>query len=190
MLYYDLKDTRYDRVFFNRKNNNYMTKKTHKLTAIIGLAVVFQFSFPQYSHAYGLNYADLARANSILMVQNSPQSILIAKNRDIQSGLLVAPEREPSRKMTVSATAYTSTVEECDSDPFTTANGSQVYDGVIAANFLPFKTKVRIPKLYGNKVFVVEDRMNRRYQQRVDIWMADKHEAIEFGLQTVEIEIF
>jgi 3D (Asp-Asp-Asp) domain-containing protein len=85
--------------------------------------------------------------------------------------------------------AYTSRPEETDDTPFITADGSHVADGIIAANFLPFGTKVRIPKLFGDKVFEVHDRMNKRYSYKIDIWMEDYHEAIQFGVRRADIEI-
>lgn len=96
----------------------------------------------------------------------------------------------PLRTQKVAMTAYTSAVEECDADPFTAADGTTTYDGMVAANFLPFGTKVRIPELFGDKVFVVHDRMNARYTYRVDVWMKDKKVARQFGLhKSVKIEI-
>lgn len=89
----------------------------------------------------------------------------------------------------VSATAYSSTVDQCDASPFITASGSHVRDGIIAANFLPFGAKVKIPEIYGDKVFVVEDRMNQRYQSRIDVWMTSRGEALKFGVRTVKIEV-
>ena len=93
------------------------------------------------------------------------------------------------RTMVVPTTAYTSDVAETDSSPFTTADGSQVRDGIIAANFLPHGTRVRIPDYFGNKVFEVHDRMNKRYQTRVDIWMLNKSDAYAWGVRNVKIEI-
>ena len=89
------------------------------------------------------------------------------------------------------ATAYTSDPNETDDTPFITASGAYVYDGVIAANFLPIDTKVRIPELYGDKIFTVEDRMNSRYDNIniIDIWFQNKSEAIRFGKKYIEIEI-
>lgn len=86
-------------------------------------------------------------------------------------------------------TAYTSTPEETDSTPFITASMTEVHDGVIAVNFLPFGTKVMIPKLFGDKVFTVEDRMHWRKENFVDIWMPTKQDAIEFGIHRAEIVI-
>src|SRR3989344_4334376 len=62
----------------------------------------------------------------------------------------------------VTITAYSSRPEETDSTPFIAASGKRVFDGMVAANWLPLGTKVRIPELYGNKIFVVEDRMHAR----------------------------
>lgn len=90
----------------------------------------------------------------------------------------------------VDMTAYNSEVGQTDADPFTAADGTTTYDGMIATNFLPFGTKVRIPELFGDKVFTVHDRMNRRYWHRVDVWMKQKPAAKKFGLhRNVKIEI-
>lgn len=90
---------------------------------------------------------------------------------------------------TVRATGYSSTPDQTDDTPFITASGSTVRDGIVAANFLPFGTKVRIPDVYGDKVFVVEDRMNRRYWMNIDIWFPERGLALQFGSQNVLIEI-
>jgi len=90
----------------------------------------------------------------------------------------------------VYATAYSSTPDQTDGDPFTTASGAHVYDGVLAANFLSFNTKVRIPEVFGDKIFIVEDRMNSRFgDNRIDIWFPDRTSAQEFGIQETTIEI-
>jgi 3D (Asp-Asp-Asp) domain-containing protein len=89
----------------------------------------------------------------------------------------------------VPMTAYTSRPEETDDSPFITADGSHVADGIIAANFLPFGTKVRIPALFGDKVFEVHDRMNQRYSYKVDVWMEKYPDAIQFGVRHADIEI-
>jgi 3D (Asp-Asp-Asp) domain-containing protein len=87
-------------------------------------------------------------------------------------------------------TAYSSTPDQTDDTPFITASGKTVADGIVANNMLPFGTKVRIPELYGDKVFVVQDRMNRRMgDHRFDIWMPDRTSALKFGVKTVVIEV-
>ena len=87
-------------------------------------------------------------------------------------------------------TAYSSTPEETDDTPFITASGKHVADGIVANNLLPLGTKIRIPELYGDKVFVVEDRMNaRKSDYHVDIWFPSKPLAINFGVKSAEIEV-
>lgn len=97
------------------------------------------------------------------------------------------------KTMTVVATAYTSAEEETDNTPCITANGYDLCENnrenVIAANFLKFNTKVRIPDLYGDQIFTVQDRMNARYDKRIDLWKLSKSRAYAFGKRLVKIEV-
>lgn len=94
------------------------------------------------------------------------------------------------KTMVVAATAYSSSPDQTDSTPFITSNGKRVYDGLIAANWLPYNTKIRIPDLYGDKIFTVNDRMNARYATgRLDVWMQTRGEAKQFGIRRIKIEI-
>lgn len=86
-------------------------------------------------------------------------------------------------------TAYSSTIDQTDNSPFITASGSYVRDGVAAANILPFGTKFRLPEIFGDQIFVVEDRMHPRFQNRIDIWFASKEDAKDFGKKWTKVEI-
>ena len=86
-------------------------------------------------------------------------------------------------------TAYSSSVDETDDTPFITASGQHVRDGIVATNFLPFGTKIQIPSVFGDKIFVVEDRMAQRKQGIIDIWMPSKKEALRFGSLKADILI-
>lgn len=101
-------------------------------------------------------------------------------------------QKQPDKVVKAVITAYTSTVDQCDDDPFIAASGKRVYDGMIAANWLPMGTKIKIPALYGDKIFTVDDRMNARYGYgRMDIWLdATKGEARKFGVKRVEVEVY
>lgn len=79
-------------------------------------------------------------------------------------------------------TAYSSTPDQTDDTPFTTASNTMVRDGVIASNFLAFGTKVQIPEIFGDKVFTVEDRMARKHPDKIDIWFLERHSATKFGI--------
>jgi len=150
-----------------------MTKALNYIVFFIGLAV-FTASFavisPQSQAAYG--QAD----KSFIPPENS----LVVKS----------PQKETKKRIKVVITAYSSCPYETDSTPFTTANGSEVKEGIVANNLLPFGTEIRIPELYGNKVFVVEDRMNaRKGYYHVDIWFPTKEQAIKFGSFRTYIEV-
>lgn len=91
----------------------------------------------------------------------------------------------------VTLTAYNSEVAQCDGDPCTTATGFNVCDhgieDTVAANFLPFGTKIQIPELFGDRIFIVRDRTAKKYSDRVDIWMLEKKDALQFGKRRAHI---
>ncbi|MDP3990817.1 MAG: 3D domain-containing protein [Candidatus Nealsonbacteria bacterium] len=100
------------------------------------------------------------------------------------------PYPKVMQTINVVATAYSSTPEQTDEDPFITAAGTFVRDGIIANNYLPFGTKVRIPEIYGDKIFVVEDRMSwKKSNYHIDIWFPSYLEAKEFGAKRTYVEI-
>ena len=107
--------------------------------------------------------------------------------------VIVLPQK--SRPTTIKtirmdSTAYTSRANETDGSPFITADGSVVRDGYVATNVLPIGTKIRIPSVFGDKIFEVRDRMNPRYRYRIDIWMGDLASAKAYGLKrNIEVEV-
>ena len=105
----------------------------------------------------------------------------IKNNTPIQK-VLIGPDY-----MKVVVTAYSSTSDQTDNSPLITASNKHVRDGIIAANFLPFGTVVKFPTLFGNKEFVVEDRM--KSNTKVDIWFADRESALRFGIKRTEMII-
>lgn len=129
---------------------------------------------------------DLDRTNQALALE-----VDAIQNNFRDFGVLPASDlRGPAYTVTVPATAYNSLPGQTDDTPFITASGTTVRHGVLAANFLPIGTRVKIPEIYGDQVFVVEDRMNSRYWKRVDIWMESYDDAIQFGLKNIEIEVY
>ena len=95
-----------------------------------------------------------------------------------------------AKKVKMVITAYSSTPEQTDNTPLTTASGKSVVDGIVANNMLPFGTKIRIPELYDNKIFVVEDRMHQRKgKYHLDIWLPEYLQAKNFGAKITYIEV-
>ncbi len=129
-----------------------------------------------YQTINNISFSKVAPSTQPSVAQTNP--LVVATKAKVQA-----------RTVTVTATAYSSSVDETDDTPFITAKGTYVRDGIIAANFLPFGTAVKIPGMFGDKIFVVEDRMNKRYTDRIDVWMPSKQEAFQFGKRKVLIEI-
>ena len=106
-------------------------------------------------------------------------------------------QKEVKKVIYAELTGYSSTVDQTNSQPFITASGYRVADGIVAANFLEFGTKIRIPEYFGDKVFTVRDRMNSRYNSPkdgsyhgyIDIWFSTRSEAKSFGRVKAEVEI-
>ena len=106
-----------------------------------------------------------------------------------QNTIKAEVKKTETQKIWVTVTAYSSTPEQTDNTPFITAKGTKVRDGIVAANFLDFDTKVKLPEIFGDKVFVVEDRMHPRFSDRIDIWFPDTETAKSFGKRRTIIEI-
>ncbi|MFH0791647.1 MAG: hypothetical protein V1905_00275 [bacterium] len=115
--------------------------------------------------------------------------IIMEDNSLLTTANFVKVDTEPIERFNVVVTGYSSTIEETDDTPFITAANTAVRQGIVAANFLSFGTKIRIPEVYGDMVFVVEDRMNVRNRRNVDIWFPSHPEAKEFGVKRTYIEV-
>ncbi len=134
-----------------------------------------------------------------IVVDVSPQAALAAQEA-VQTPVVLqsqadtfvpSGDTEPKRTyVRVPMTAYSSTPDQTDDTPFITASGTHVRDGILAANFLPIGTRVKIPSHYGDKIFVVEDRMNARYNIRADIWMESRDAAKQWGIKYVTLEVY
>ena len=99
---------------------------------------------------------------------------------------------QATREVFAIVTAYNPVPEQTDSTPCLTANNTEICSekkSIVAANWLPFGTKVKIPDYFGDRVFEVQDRMNKRYSDRVDVLMYDLAEARQFGKRNLRIVI-
>ena len=160
------------------------------LWGLISLTILFFLSFspvfaPAYSAASGTGFKVVEPQDPIT------ETPLIQENSFLASSNHYSPKNDfiilETMQMTI--TAYSSSILETDDTPFITASGTTTKDGVIASNLLPFGTKIRIPGLFGDKVFVVEDRMNKRMGDfQVDIWFPSSESAQNFGVKYAHIE--
>ena len=142
-----------------------------------------------FASVNSINYIEVVNATK----ENTANDIsIVSANSILPNKNPVTPKTQRAqskRTYIVPASAYSSTPDQTDSTPFITAAGTHVRDGVVAANFLPLGTVIKIPELYGEKTFVVEDRMNKRYDYRVDVWFSTREAAKEFGLRKIKIEV-
>ncbi len=103
---------------------------------------------------------------------------------------LPVAKEQPRQVRYITVTAYSSTPDQTDATPFIAASGKTVHDGMVAANFLHFGTRVKFPDFSGDKVYIVEDRMHERFSNRMDIWMETREEAVQFGIRRLKVEIY
>jgi 3D (Asp-Asp-Asp) domain-containing protein len=83
-------------------------------------------------------------------------------------------------------TAYSSSPDETWGDPFITASGRRVFDGLVACpRAFPFGTMVII----GGRTYHCYDRLHRKYDNRFDIWMSTKNAALDFGKRRLLVEV-
>lgn len=137
--------------------------------------------------------AETSAVNSLIRIIN-PEVIFNGNIREEDSHLPVNGSLNSKYTKTVVLTAYNSEIGQTDDTPCITANGFNVCknakEDTIAVNGMKFGTRVRFPEIFGNRVFVVRDRMNARYDSsRADVWMLSKADAKKFGVRIAKMEV-
>lgn len=175
-----------------RKNNqkiaNQWVKRLGGSVLLVALSVAFIAPASINARNRQISHSLAPNSKNIL-----PKGLVLQESRGVRSNLNVnKAKKQPDLRLRAIITAYTSTPDQTDDTPFIAATGKRVYDGMIAANGLPFGTKIKIPSLYGEKIFTVDDRMNSRYGLgRMDIWLdTSRSEAMQFGLKIAEAEVY
>ena len=165
-----------------RLKNPFRVRKKTIISISIGILIGLLIGFAiQEIRAQSVNsYSGLSQAKELSVIQGN-------------SVLSVSEPALPYKSVqhiNMVITAYSSTPWQTDSTPFITASGDTVKDGIVANNLLPFGTEIRMPELYGDKVFVVQDRMHWRMgYYRLDIWFPETQEAKNFGKKSTKIEV-
>lgn len=132
------------------------------------------------------------KTNSVVMeeVILEPQESAapqVVEKKPAPSKQEVKQERPRNRKVIANCSAYTADPAECGGNASgITASGRRAVEGrTVAMDDVPLGTRVRI----NGKTYVVEDRFGGGYSNRVDIYMNNKSDAINFGRQNLEVEI-
>lgn len=189
--------------------------KKRVFTASIALIFFLELSFPHIAVASSFALQESNRGGVFIIAVRYPSMLGLSKEKRIpppfkkmpaesmrstqkdvrkQVATVVRARRTiPFSTNTVLVTAYSSTADQTDSSPCITANGFNVcknnMENVIAANFLPFGARVRFPEMFGDREFVVHDRMHKRFSSRVDIWMKTRTAAKQFGVKRLKMEV-
>lgn len=162
------------------------TKQFIWIFSLFAIFTLFELALPMHVRA-------ASKAGPKLIVSRSEMTARLATSlvpqRNICDLIQCGPVYEVYKTSVVVITAYSSTPDQTSGDPFITACGSRVHEGTFAMNGIPFGTKLRIPDYFGDKIFVVEDRMSARYSSnRGDIWMETREQAKQWGVRTVRVE--
>lgn len=110
------------------------------------------------------------------------RKLMVEEARLLQKAVSAPPVR------TVTVTAYNPTSDQCDQDPLIAASMRKVRLGTIAVSRdlfdqgWVFGRKVRIE---GLGIFEINDLMNKRFTQRIDIFMWDETQAKKFGKKNI-----
>ncbi len=174
-------------MFSNKKSLNL----AKKILFTISLSFVFiQVTPHKIIYAKEVNI-DYGRGPTQLAFINHPDSQpLPEKQRQVVTTTLPLNEDLPYYTTYITATAYTSRIEETDGSPFIAAWGDHVFWGMLASNAFPRGTKIQIPEYFGDKMFSVLDTMNSRYYHHLDIWMPELDDAKAWGARYVEIKVY
>jgi len=170
-----------------------------KLAKKIVLSLILIFVFEFFLFPAPILAAEYNEIPNISDNNISIENLGVIENNNIEETADVANNLPANNDIKIvkssyhTITAYNSDVAQCDSSPCITANGFNLCEhGIedsVAANFLKFGTKIKIPDLFGDKVFIVRDRMNKKHPDRLDVWMLKKEDARKFGVRIAKIEI-
>lgn len=172
--------------------NKFFSKKMWK-KIILSLVFLVVFEFICYPAPVMASQID---EDSQILAANMEIGLQEDANVVAQQRLNVLPENsdlDVIKTDLIMVTAYTSEVGQTDGNPCRTACGFDLceynIEDTVAANFLPFGTKIRMPEVFGDRVFIVRDRMNSRYDNYIDVWFKDKQAAQKFGIKELKVEI-
>ena len=180
-----------------KKNHNKIITLKQAKKVVIFLVFIFFFEFLLFPAPVVASQMEeitnTSQEQGIISSQNEANQDIIVEVVEFNGKLPESAGADVDFSQHVVITAYNSEAGQTDNSPCITANGFNVCENgvedTIAANFLPFGSKVKIPGLFGDRVFIVRDRMNKRFSNRVDVWMIKKPDAVKFGVKVAKIEV-
>lgn len=161
---------------------------SNKLYFLCLCGVVFMFGF------YIKHFIDMRDLNNKCNLLNSKISILESEIRSLDEKINTEVEilnnKIVAKKLTV--TAYSASKKECDSDPNIAASMSRVRPGTIAVSRDLFEQGwVFGKKVYieNHGIFTINDLMNKKHSERVDVFIGHKKKAKSFGKKELVVAL-
>ncbi|TCP25970.1 3D (Asp-Asp-Asp) domain-containing protein [Scopulibacillus darangshiensis] len=116
------------------------------------------------------------------------QAITLPGNKDL------TPSETKGKSETFTVTAYTAGTESTGKQPGDagygiTASGNPVQEGetIACPPSMDFGTKVYIP--YFNQTYTCQDRGSAIHEGRIDVYMKDLNDAINFGKKQLKVNV-
>ncbi len=142
-----------------------------------------------YRHVMFSSAAEISTLRNTMGNLLSEQTVL--KSVLLEAGYAVYSDNELA--VPVVATGYSSSVWETDETPFVTATNTHTRYGIVAlSRDLLRRYTSDAPFAFGDIVhisgigdFIVEDSMNARWRNRVDVWFPSRTAAVTFGRREV-----
>lgn len=164
----------------------------------IALGVLLTAFLLPYNAAYANTYMAAASnaVDHIMGFHNDPDNAEI--NIVVETEKKPAKTPEIKKTIRVTATAYSSTPWQTDDTPCITSTGYNVCnktENIIAVSrdlvrSLGYHRQVMLPSLYGSEIFLIEDTMNARFVNRIDVHHGSTEDARDFGLKrNVELQV-
>ena len=160
------------------------------------MAGAFLFTGSAYASSYtiqpGENLYQIANNYEVGMDKLIASNPTVSNPDDIQAGEMINIPDESGSPYTV--TAYTAGEESTGKQPGDpgygiTASGNEVQEDQTLAcpPSLSFGTKVHIPEL--DKTFTCEDRGSAITNGRLDVYIDDLDDALEFGVKELQVQV-
>ncbi|MDD4901600.1 MAG: hypothetical protein PHE24_00480 [Patescibacteria group bacterium] len=182
---------------------NKLIERLLVLISLLTLANLIFFPIPTLAETENSSInSGIITANFQLVPENKGYNLIQILNPEVMFDGSAHPQNghlpqnkglEAKYSVTAVLTAYNSEIGQTDNTPCITASGFDLckhgQEDIVAINGVKMGTKVRFPDLFGDRVFVVRDRMNSRYDSsRVDVWMLSRADAKNFGVRVAKME--
>ena len=127
----------------------------------------------------------------VIIKYHIPDFVLPFTEYDLQ---LIKDNSDVIELKGITITSYNNEESQTDSTPHIMASNRMVYEGAVAiSRDLKEKYKLRwgdFVLLDSDRLYVIEDLMNERYEKRIDIFSFDKKRSKKINFKNKEIKIY